>query len=638
MIGVYLRRDTFEFLKALPENGLDCLTSLYDKIWNSGNVPDSWGNILLRMLYKKGDVKDPSNYRPVALVKTVTKGFTQALTERLSKWVESNNLLPEHQAGFRRKRSCADHIFTLNSVIQIRLSQSKGKLFVLFVDFRSAFPSVSHSLLWEKLYKLGTGSKIIRVLKNLYDKATVAVKGVNGISEATRVTRGVLQGEVMSPILFCLFIADFEEFLRLEGIRGVSIDQLTEIILLAFADDIALLADSKSTMRKILKALYKYCKLNHLEINIDKTKIIIFRKGGHSHDKNVGSFLYGDSEKIEVVSNYTYLGIPFSNSAVFVNATNTMLSKANLAQFKTISLIKKMKLSCWSSIEKLFKSMALSVLFYNVHIWGLRYGNQIEKFQTQFYKRILQLPFNTPGYAVRLETGNRKLIAIGFKLALNFIEKILDMDSDRYPQKCFLKLKRLAENNNVISKYNWCAQIGEIFKTINKFYEWENLTLASLKINKVRWVKEYESFLYTEDITRLGVSQSLQLLLYLSLNGNSQQYFKFCLPMKYLSIIAQMRLFNIFQAKIRINNNFYNWKCEGFCGGCGLLVNGEFGYHVLVECGYHDEERKKFICDTEDESSKSTSIFEIFNNPQSDSIKKLYYFIESIVTKRENIV
>lgn len=54
---------------------------------------------------------------------------------------------------------------------------------------------------------------------------------------------------------------------------------------------------------------------------------------------------------------------------------------------------------------------------------------KLRDFRLNFIKKILQLPFNTPGYAVRLETGNRRLIFICFRLALSFIEKMLAMDN-----------------------------------------------------------------------------------------------------------------------------------------------------------------------------------------------------------------
>lgn len=144
---------SYEFFKNLPEEGIDYLTILFNNILNIEKVPDSWRETLLRMLYKKGVKSDPANYRPIALMYSIVKLFMQILAERLAKWLESENLLSEWQACFRKKRECADNIFVLNSMIQTRLSLNRGKLFVLFVDFRTAFPSVNHNLLWIKLYK-----------------------------------------------------------------------------------------------------------------------------------------------------------------------------------------------------------------------------------------------------------------------------------------------------------------------------------------------------------------------------------------------------------------------------------------------------------------------------------------------------
>lgn len=165
----------YEFLKNLLDVCIGYLVSLFNKILEKEDIPITWGDTFLRMIYKKEDKTDPANYRPIALMNCISKVFTQILAERFGGWLEESDLLPEWQAGFRKNRSCLDNIFSLNALIQSRLSLDKGKLFVLFVDFRGAFPSVTHDLLWEKLYTMGTGSKLINILKNLYDKANVAM-------------------------------------------------------------------------------------------------------------------------------------------------------------------------------------------------------------------------------------------------------------------------------------------------------------------------------------------------------------------------------------------------------------------------------------------------------------------------------
>ena len=88
---------------------------------------------------------------------------------------QRENILPESQAGFREKRSTFDNIFILNTAIQAHISKKGGKLYVLFVDLKSAFTSVSHDLLWRKLFKKGVSSKLIRILNDIYSKATVQV-------------------------------------------------------------------------------------------------------------------------------------------------------------------------------------------------------------------------------------------------------------------------------------------------------------------------------------------------------------------------------------------------------------------------------------------------------------------------------
>ena len=137
------------------------------------------------MLYKKGDRTEHDNYRPIALVNTLIKIFTQILYQRLSKWASIHRVLPEFQSGFREGRGCMDNIFTLNALIQFSLNNVKGKLFSLLVDFKRAFPSINHALLWHKLRKFGVSSKIINILISLYSQALMQVKIAHVLSKLT---------------------------------------------------------------------------------------------------------------------------------------------------------------------------------------------------------------------------------------------------------------------------------------------------------------------------------------------------------------------------------------------------------------------------------------------------------------------
>ena len=76
----------------------------------------------------------------------------------------------------------------------------------------------------------------------MHNVANVHVKNTEGTTPSIKVTRSILQGEILSLLVFALFIADLEEFFGAWGCRGICIDHLHEVFLLAYADDITILA------------------------------------------------------------------------------------------------------------------------------------------------------------------------------------------------------------------------------------------------------------------------------------------------------------------------------------------------------------------------------------------------------------
>lgn len=409
---------SYEFFKNLPSNRLLFVQCLFNKVLQSELVPAEWSRTHAFMIHKKGKKSDPSNYRCIALMNSIPKIFTQILNNRLNTWAEQSEILPEFQSGFRCKRSCLD-VFTLNSIIQIHSSRDRGKLYAFFVNFENAFPSINHSKLWSKLFKIGVSSKMIRLCKNLYEQASVAIRTREGVSNSTEVTKGLLQGDTLSPSCFSIYISDMEIYFYDQGSRGVPIDKSNEIIILAYADDLVILADSVSDLKRKIKILSKYCEKNDLTVNVNKSKIVVFQKGGRR--KNV-TFFY-NKKMLEVVSTYVYIGAEFSNSGTFFNNTNRMTATAKMAMESVLNILKRAKSNVWETKNVLFDSMVRSIVVYNAEVWGLRYLDDIEKIYSKFFKRVLALPTSTPNYAMRIESNRIKLSYVILKSALNWIEK-----------------------------------------------------------------------------------------------------------------------------------------------------------------------------------------------------------------------
>ena len=131
------------------------------------------------------------------------KIYAAILNIRLSNWIEENGYLVEEQNGFRRNRSCMEHIYILYSVINKR---KLGKLFIYasFVDAKKAFDTVNRHCLWYKLYSLVLNGKILNAVKSLYSDVKWAVN-VNGhITRFLDVDLGVKQGCRLSPTLFAM--------------------------------------------------------------------------------------------------------------------------------------------------------------------------------------------------------------------------------------------------------------------------------------------------------------------------------------------------------------------------------------------------------------------------------------------------
>ena len=102
------------------------------------------------------------------------KIFTSIIHKRLYDCSESNKIIDEAQAGFRRGYSTIDNIFTLQSVIQKYISKGRGRFYclILFVDFSKAYDRIDHSKLWKSLSSKGINGKILAILKAMYARST----------------------------------------------------------------------------------------------------------------------------------------------------------------------------------------------------------------------------------------------------------------------------------------------------------------------------------------------------------------------------------------------------------------------------------------------------------------------------------
>lgn len=591
----------FEYFKNLPMNWLCYICSMFNRIMNDEHLPQTWSEILLIMLHKKGNADNPTNYRGIALVNCFAKIFTSLLLDRLEGWCRKNDVIPEAQSGFRKGRSCIDNLFTLSSLIQLHLRLKGRKVFAAFVDFRRAFDSISHNLMWFKLYNMGICGKLIRVIKGLYSNATVQIKSGQLVSgKKFKVSQGVLQGESLSPLLFSIFVSDIESFFRQRGALGLSIDGGHDVVLLLYADDLVILSDSAADLNRKLGVLAEYCLVNELVVNGDKTKVMCFQKGG-SIRGYTGSFFY-NSAPLEIVNKYVYLGLPLTSSGMFLEAAKHCVSRSKIAVNTVLSLISQKKIYSWESYIRLFNSIVVGTLTYAVPVWGLNYPELAERVQIYFVKKILSLTKTTPDYLVRCETGMVHTSLSILKHTLRWLLRVLEMTEGRYPLLCLKRLQSLLCSGSVSfrgASANWLIKLRGVLRSIGFEVDVGDVDAAFLRRNFQAILDRYRAYLISSDLGRLRISIYADLFPSVPCTPNldefvPQSYLLLKLPVFVTRCVAQLRTCNYNKYfRLYIKGITYVVRVDELCTVCNMHVNETID-HLLFVCPLYCNVREGF--------------------------------------------
>jgi hypothetical protein len=401
-----------EFLKASSSKLLNVITLLFNVILKSGKIPASWAVGYISPIYKgNGDVHDPDNYRGITILSCFGKLFTAAINARIYAFLDENSLLGNEQAGFRKQHSTTDHVFALHCLIDLYL-QRRQKLYCTFIDYRKCFDSIQHSLLWEKLLKCGVNGNVLEIVRDMYRKAKSCVKTANGLSDFFVSNIGLRQGENLSPVLYCIFINDLKEFLS-TNVTGLTlphelansflfddVEAFVHLYLLLYADDTVILSESPQNMQKCLNLLKSYCNIWGLNINVKKTKVLVFSRG---KIRNIPQFSFGE-EKVDVVFDYKYLGVVFNYNNSFSKAIKERCILANRAMFLLLKRCRQACLPLDIQID-LFQKCIHPILLYGCEVWGFSNLDMCSRFQLRFLKLVLGLNKSTPTCMVLGEVG-----------------------------------------------------------------------------------------------------------------------------------------------------------------------------------------------------------------------------------------
>ena len=260
------------------------LRDLLSKIWLDEEVPVEFARATFVMLYKhKGSRDDPSKYRCIiGLLGHAYKILNICLLQRLE--AETGGHLSDWQAGFRKHRGCRDHVMTMRTIFDDMLEQGR-KLYVTFIDYSAAFDSVSHKFLDEALKEAGASDKTRSLFRAIYRAASATTKiestdGETVMSKPFAINRGVIQGDITSPIYFILALELIMKRHDKNHNKGIVFGG-HRVHTLGYADDAALLDNCCDTATDRVTSISTGSRDDaDMTINISKTEVMHVQEQG----------------------------------------------------------------------------------------------------------------------------------------------------------------------------------------------------------------------------------------------------------------------------------------------------------------------------------------------------------------------
>ena len=223
---------------------------------------------------------------------------------------------------------------------------------------------------------------------------------------------GLRQGKNLSPVLFSLFLNDLKVFFTSNNVQGLKlplhwprmcvfkISIFFLYLFLLYADVTIVLAECPEYLQRTLDILKIYYEFWGLDINVRKTKVMIFSRG---KIRKIPKFNFNE-ETVDIVWDYKYMGVKFNYNNKFKKAQQLQFSFANRAMFSLLRKCRQLNLPLDIQLG-LFEKCVHLILLYGCEIWACEKMDVISKLQFRFLKLILGVKVTTPTCMVLGEVG-----------------------------------------------------------------------------------------------------------------------------------------------------------------------------------------------------------------------------------------
>ena len=373
---------------------LEIITKCLNNELKRTDKPNEW-KISKTILLEKKRKPTAKDLRPIALTDISYKIYMSLIKNKIEHHIYKNNEILENQAGFTTGARVEDNLVILNYLKQ-EAKKRKDRLIITGIDFSKAYDSIKRHKIIEVLKEYKVHKNIINSIAEIYRNDVVNLQlGKSENIQEIEVTSGIRQGCTISATLFKLIT--YKIIKELENkIKGYKTNKVN-IKTLFFADDGLIISKNEEEARKDIEEIQKVAKEFGLEINKNKSNIMIF------NTKNKVEEIGG----IKVVSNMKYLGITICDGKDMyrIHKENKIELAERLANI-TYSVLNR---SCNRLLigKTYWKNVALPAILYGSSIidWNKKEIEKLQIHQNNVCRKIMAAPRWTTICALQGEIG-----------------------------------------------------------------------------------------------------------------------------------------------------------------------------------------------------------------------------------------
>jgi hypothetical protein len=284
-----------ELVKHTSRSSAEVLAKYFNMLINTGFIPSAWRKAMIVPIPKKPRSSEISDYRPISLTEILRKIFERCILGQIVGKIEPLDLA---QGGFRRHRGTIEVIAAYNeSIIQFQKRNRGTSPIVLFIDIKAAYDSVDHNILLTKLKQTGIDEYLLRTVQQLMVGISSRLL-VNGLESREFLHEaGVLQGSIISPMLYSLYINDLARSVR-EIVPG-------QQSIFMYADDVAILIENSEQLQELIPHIVEHSIANNYRFNPRKCEIM-----------NTSSEVHIYNIEIPHCTTFKYLGVMVDSKGI----------------------------------------------------------------------------------------------------------------------------------------------------------------------------------------------------------------------------------------------------------------------------------------------------------------------------------